>query len=134
MNRCYGSNISSLAVAAPMAGHFNSFTDPDGVVRSVPLVAHYKNAYFESLSLAMFRAIVGMPRITPSSPKRHFFPRHFRVWTKCCWYKGTKPLEYRLTDVAVHLFHFVGPEMPKGDPFNMCLLLMSYKTALRRGS
>ena len=35
----YGSNIEQLAKAAPMGGFFNSIVDPDGVVRSVPLMA-----------------------------------------------------------------------------------------------
>ena len=44
-----------------MGGFFNSITDGDGVVRSIPLVAEYKGQYYESLALAMFRVLTGLP-------------------------------------------------------------------------
>lgn len=61
----YSSNIESLAAAAPTAGFFNSITDEDGVVRSLPLLAEYQGQYYESLALAMFRAVIGSPDIHP---------------------------------------------------------------------
>lgn len=61
----YGANIQILADAAPTAGFFNSITDPDGVVRSLPLLAEYQGQYYESLALAMFRTMLGMPTIHP---------------------------------------------------------------------
>lgn len=61
----FGANIRPLAQAAPLAGFFNSMTDPDGVVRALPLVARFADNYYESLSLAMFRRLVGMPQVTP---------------------------------------------------------------------
>ena len=53
--RGYSSNIEALTRAAPAAGFFNSITDEDGVVRSLPLLAEYQGQYYESLALAMFR-------------------------------------------------------------------------------
>ncbi len=61
----YGSNLEVLATAAPMAGFFNSITDRDGVVRAIPLVAEFRGQYYESLSLAIFRTLVGMPQVEP---------------------------------------------------------------------
>ena len=61
----FGSNINSIASAAQQAGFFNSITDPDGVVRALPLVVRYSGDYYESLSLAMFRRLIGMPQVTP---------------------------------------------------------------------
>ena len=55
----YGANIPQLARAAPAAGYFNSITDSDGVVRSIPLVAEHGGAYYESLALALFRVMAG---------------------------------------------------------------------------
>ena len=72
----YGSNIDQLAKAAPMGGFFNSIVDPDGVVRSVPLLAEYKDQYYESLSLAMFRAMTGMPSVEPLFPPERFLSRY----------------------------------------------------------
>ena len=46
----YGSNIEQLALAVPLAGFFNSITDDDGVVRSLPLLAEYQGKYYESLA------------------------------------------------------------------------------------
>lgn len=61
----YGANIAALAQAAPRAGFFNSITDADGVVRSMPLVAESGGQYYESLALAMLRMRVGSPRVEP---------------------------------------------------------------------
>ena len=38
----YGSNITQLAQAVPVAGFFNTMTDDDGVVRALPLLAEYQ--------------------------------------------------------------------------------------------
>jgi len=59
----YGSNIEELAQAVPVAGFFNSITDEDGVVRSLPLLAEYQGKYYESLALAMFRTVLDLPEI-----------------------------------------------------------------------
>jgi adenylate cyclase len=61
----YGSNIEQLAKAAPLAGNTNPVVDADGVLRSVPLLAEYKGQYFEALSLAMYRLLVGLPGVAP---------------------------------------------------------------------
>ena len=74
----YGSNIEQLAKAAPLAGHFNPIVDSDGVVRSLPLVAEYKGQYYEALSLAMFRALIGMPTVLPGFPKDRFISKSYQ--------------------------------------------------------
>lgn len=61
----FGSNIAPLAEAAPQAGFFNALADGDGVVRSLPLLAEHGGAYYESLALAMFRRLQGLPRVAP---------------------------------------------------------------------
>ena len=48
-----------------MAGHFNPTVDFDGVVRRVPMIVEYGGAYYESLSLAVVRAALGMPKLSP---------------------------------------------------------------------
>jgi adenylate cyclase len=74
----FGSNIEPLAKAAPMAGFFNSITDLDGVVRSIPLVAEHKGQYYESLSLAMFRVLTGLPQVAPGFPQERFLTRNYQ--------------------------------------------------------
>jgi adenylate cyclase len=59
----FGSNIDQLAQAAPLAGYFNPIPDSDGVVRSLPMIAEYQGKYYESLALAMFRVLAGMPEV-----------------------------------------------------------------------
>ena len=59
----YGANIAQLAQAAPMAGYFNPIADPDGVVRALPMMAEHQGKYYESLSLAMFRVLTGLPEV-----------------------------------------------------------------------
>ncbi len=74
----FGSNIDPLAKAAPSGGFFNSITDLDGVVRSIPLVAEYKGQYYESLALAMFRMLIGLPKIEPGFPQERFLSRSYQ--------------------------------------------------------
>jgi len=68
----YGANIAKLAQAAPHAGFFNPVVDVDGVVRSLPMLAEHKGAYYESLSLAVFRALLDMPSVRAGFPAGHF--------------------------------------------------------------
>lgn len=74
----YGSNIDLLAKAAPRAGYFNAITDIDGVVRSIPLLAEYQGQYYESLSLAMFRHLVGSPQVEPGFPSERWLTRNYK--------------------------------------------------------
>lgn len=61
----YGANLPPLQAAAAGAGHFNPLLDFDGISRRVPLLAEYQGAYYESLSLAMVRAVFGFPPVKP---------------------------------------------------------------------
>nr|WP_315464472.1 adenylate/guanylate cyclase domain-containing protein [uncultured Rhodoferax sp.] len=114
----YGSNIPSIAAAAPLAGHFNAMTDPDGVVRSVPLIAQYKGAYYESLSLAMFRAIAGMPKIIPSFSKDAFLPTGFQGIEKLLLVQGNKTLGIPVDGRAGALIPFRGAGNVLGGSFS----------------
>jgi adenylate cyclase len=68
----YGANIDKLAKAAPRAGFFNSITDGDGVVRSIPLIGEFGGQYYESLALAMLRLRIGSPVVEPGFPSANF--------------------------------------------------------------
>lgn len=61
----YGSNLEKLANAVPRAGFFNAIADQDGVVRSVPLIALFEGAYYESFALALYRTSLENPEVTP---------------------------------------------------------------------
>ena len=74
----FGSNIETISKAAPMAGFFNSITEADGVVRSLPLIGEFKGQYYESLSLAMFRMLIGMPTVSPGYPRDRFLSKNYQ--------------------------------------------------------
>ncbi len=61
----YGANLPELQQAAASAGHFNPRVDFDGKVRRVPMLAEYNGAYYEPLSLAMVRTLLGQPELSP---------------------------------------------------------------------
>jgi len=61
----YGANLAELQASAATAGHFNPVVDFDGVVRRIPMIVEHEGAYYESLSLAMVRAVLGSPKLVP---------------------------------------------------------------------
>ncbi|MBU0622702.1 MAG: adenylate/guanylate cyclase domain-containing protein [Gammaproteobacteria bacterium] len=61
----YGANLPELQASASTAGHFNPVVDFDGEVRRVPMIVEYDGAYYESLSLAVVRSVLGMPKLAP---------------------------------------------------------------------
>lgn len=65
----FGGNLPEFQKAAAGAGHFNPLVDIDGTSRRVPLLVEYDGKYYESLSLAMVRNLLGNPSITPGYPE-----------------------------------------------------------------
>ncbi|RLJ63684.1 CHASE2 domain-containing protein [Sulfurisoma sediminicola] len=61
----YGGNLPEFQKNAASGGHFNPLVDFDGMSRRVPVLAEYNGAYYESLSLAMVRALLGFPPVVP---------------------------------------------------------------------
>jgi adenylate cyclase len=63
----YGGNLQQFQQAALGAGHVNPINDSDGTVRRLPLLVKHDGGYYESLSLAMVRAVLGNPDIVPGT-------------------------------------------------------------------
>jgi len=61
----YGSNLPELQQASAGSGHINPMVDFDGKIRRVPMIAEYDGAYYESLSLAVVRTLLGNPKVLP---------------------------------------------------------------------
>jgi adenylate cyclase len=61
----YGGNLDGFQKNAANSGHFNPLVDIDGVVRRVPMIAELDGAYYESLSLAIVRTLLGFPKVEP---------------------------------------------------------------------
>jgi len=73
----YGGNLPGIQSAAAGAGHFNSFTDEDGIVRRVQMLAEFDRAYYEPLSLALYRMLLNFPEVEPGYPPPHPFNRYY---------------------------------------------------------
>lgn len=113
----FGSNIESLAKTAPLGGYFNSITDNDGVVRSIPLVAEYQGKYYESLSLAMFRLLAGLPKIEPGFPQERVLQRNYKGLESILLKQGAKTIAIPVDDKVSVLVPFRGEGNVAGGSF-----------------
>lgn len=113
----YGSNIERLATAAPIAGFFNSITDADGVVRSLPLLAEYQSQYYESIALAMFRALVGSPGLKPGYSNEGVSFSNGQRMDRAVLQQGDKTLALPVDERVATLVPFRGPGGVAGGSF-----------------
>jgi adenylate cyclase len=113
----YGSNIERIAKAAPLAGYFNSVPDKDGVLRSVPLLGEYKDQFYESLSLAMFRALVGLPSVEPGFPADRYVPKTYQGLESIKLRLGQKTLAIPVAEGITALIPFRGRGGVNGGSF-----------------
>ncbi len=63
--KSYVANLTALQTNAASGGFFSTTPDSDGVMRRVPMLAEYRGNYYEALSLAMVRSMMGGPQLTP---------------------------------------------------------------------
>jgi len=63
--RSFAANLPELQKAAATGGHFNPTDDEDGIMRRVPLLLEHKGAFYEPLSLAVVRLVLGSPPVRP---------------------------------------------------------------------
>ncbi len=113
----YGANISVLANAAPVAGHFNPIADGDGVVRSLPLLVEYKGQYYESLALAMFRRLVGSPTVGAGFSDEQWLSRNYQGLDRILLKEGKSALAIPVDKHIATLVPYRGPGGAKGGSF-----------------
>ncbi|MDO8903191.1 CHASE2 domain-containing protein [Hydrogenophaga sp.] len=113
----HGANLGSLMAVAPQAGFFNAITASDGVVRSVPLLAEFEGRYYESLSLAMFRRLVGLPTVEPGFPAGGLLQRRYQALESVRLTQGGTELAIPVDDRVLALVPFRGPGGPQGGSF-----------------
>ena len=113
----YGANIDVLAKAAPLAGHFNTTPDIDGVVRSLPLLAEYKGEYYESLALAMFRRLAGSPKVIPGFSDEQWLARNYQGLDRILLKEGKSSLSISVDKHISTLVPYRGPGGVKGGSF-----------------
>ncbi|MCC7080737.1 MAG: adenylate/guanylate cyclase domain-containing protein [Burkholderiales bacterium] len=91
----FGGNLPDLIRAAASAGHFNPYTDPDGVSRRVPMLVEFKGAYYEPLSLAMVRVLLGMTAAAKTGAATIALPKVVPGYpTEGIWSRGYQGLEW----------------------------------------
>lgn len=73
----FGGNLPAFQAATAGAGHFNPVVDEDGVVRRVPMLAEHDKAFYEPLSLALVRMLLGFPEVKPGYPPDRFMSRTY---------------------------------------------------------
>ena len=100
----YGGNLEEFQKNAANSGHFNPDVDPDGVVRRVPMLAELDGAYYESLSLAVVRTLLGYPKIEPGYPPERFLHKGY---TGLEWLK-VGPLRVPVDDRGTALIPYRG--------------------------
>ncbi len=113
----YGSNIDILAKAAPLAGHFNTTPDIDGVVRSLPLLAEYKGQYYESLALAMFRRLAGSPNVVPGFSDEQWISRNYQGLDRILLMQGKSSLSISVDRHVSTLVPYRGAGGVKGGSY-----------------
>jgi len=63
----FGGNIPVLQKNAE-GGYFNPIVDEDGTVRSIPLLAEFNGAFYQSFALGTLRRALGNPQVIPVFP------------------------------------------------------------------
>ncbi|MEJ7930341.1 adenylate/guanylate cyclase domain-containing protein [Ramlibacter sp. AN1015] len=111
----YGANIDRLVAAAPMAGFFNPVVDHDGVVRAVPLLAEHRGQFYESLSLAVFRMLMGLPAVEPVfvGSRGHAYQALEAVRLR----QGSRTIDIPVADGVTTLVPYRGPGGVDGGSF-----------------
>ncbi len=113
----FSANIEPLAKAAPLAGSINPVIDSDGVVRAIPLISEYKGQYYESLSLAMFRVLTGLPKVEPGFPQERFLSRNYQGLESILLKQDGKSLAIPVDDRVAALVPYRGLGNVTGGSF-----------------
>ncbi len=112
----YGANLDELNQAAPQAGFFNAISDSDGVLRSLPLLAEYQGQYYESLALAMFRTVMGMPKVELGFPTTPSLGTHDTL-ESVVLVEGPRRMALPVDDRLAMLVPFRGTGGPDGGSY-----------------
>jgi len=102
----YGGNLAPFTQNAASAGHFNPVVDFDGVVRRVPMIAQLDGAYYEALSLAMVRTMLGFPKVEAGFASQGLLQRNYAGLE---WLKAG-PLTIPVDETASALVPYRGPQ------------------------
>jgi adenylate cyclase len=113
----YAANLDVVARAAPSAGFFNNVPDPDGLVRSVPLVAELDGRHYEALALAVFRAYTGGPVVVPGFPTERWLARDYSALQSILLRQGGHERAIPVDAHARVRVPYRGPGGPQGGSY-----------------
>ncbi len=100
----YDANLAEFQKNAAGVGHINPLVDSDGVIRRLPMIEEYRGKYYQSLSLAMVRALLGEPRLVPVFPDGGSDLERFELHT------SQSILSIPVDEKAATLIPFRGPQ------------------------
>lgn len=127
----YGANLEIFQKAALASGLFNPIVDLDGVVRRVPMLSEYDGQYYESLALAMFRALLGSPNLEPGYPPERFLSKSYQglEWLEMKAKVGgnVRSFQIPVDKIVSALVPFRGVGGPKGNSFRYISLADVYE-------
>jgi len=115
--RGYASNLAVFAQAVPAAGFFNAVPDPDGQVRSVPLIAELDGRHYEPLALAMLRRYTGVSEVVPVAPTQSWLPGSYGGLERVELRQGNERLAIPVDAQARARVPFRGPGGARGGSF-----------------
>jgi len=110
----YGANLAELVKSAASAGHFNPLPDPDGVSRRVPMLAEYKGAYYEPLSVAVVRVLLGLAEASRTKAQVVTLPKVVPGYpADAIWTRGYQGLEWlEIGSLRIPVDHQVAALVP----------------------
>jgi len=73
----FTANLPDLQRVAANGGHFTLDPDPDGILRRVPMLTEYAGAYYEPLSLAIVRLLLGNVQVVPGYPSEKIGSKNY---------------------------------------------------------
>jgi adenylate cyclase len=117
--RWYGfaASLAIFAREASAAGFINNAPDPDGMVRSIPLISQFEGSYFEPLSLAMYRVFTGAPAVRPGFATGRWLRRDYNALESVVLVQGAERQPIPVDAVARVRVPFRGAGGPKGGSF-----------------
>ena len=113
----YAANLPVFARAAPIAGYFNNLPDPDGLVRTLPLVSELDGRHYEPLALAMYRVFTGGPVVRPGFPADRGLRRDYSALQSVRLEQGSAVQSVPVDVNVLVRVPYRGPGGPHGGSF-----------------
>lgn len=113
----HGGNLPQFQKVALSAGLFNPIVDLDGVVRRVPMISEYNGVYYEALSLAMFRAMLGSVNLEPGYPPERLLSKSYSGMEWLELKVGTRAFRIPVDKTASALVPYRGGGGPTANSF-----------------